>query len=217
MKHLSYISLFLVVSWIASPDLALSEEQEKVIVISEKVGEVIDKEEREQYKLFPQIKGFKSAVILQLADDGFVAEVTYEEEGEEKIRRIPLTADAFTSLKDVFKDFAEAHESEMTVKEQATAQAIADAKRDIDNSKWHLTGFCLGPVGVMMANSTRPVVKEERLIGKSREYIDAYTSAYIITAWSYKTSNARKGCITSTGALITCVVGYFYLAFEAAQ
>ncbi len=107
MKYLSFIFVVLVLSWIASFNIALAEDQEKVIVISEIVGEMIDAEEREQFALFPQIEGFKSAVFLQLSDSSFVAEVTYEEDGEEKTTRIPQSEIAIKSLKSFIEKVSE--------------------------------------------------------------------------------------------------------------
>lgn len=107
MKYLSFIFGFLVVSWFPSLNIALAEDKEKVIVISEKVGEVIDAEERERFGLWPAIKGFKSAVFLQLSDGSYVAEVTYEKDGEEKKARTPQSEIAIKSLKSYIEKVSE--------------------------------------------------------------------------------------------------------------
>ena len=107
MKYLFIISVFLAEFWIASFNIALAEDQEKVIIISEKVGEVIDVEERERFGLWPAIKGFKSAVFLQLSDGSYVAEVTYEKDGEEKKARTPQSEIAIKSLKSYIEKVAE--------------------------------------------------------------------------------------------------------------
>jgi hypothetical protein len=78
--------------------ILFADEGGKLVIVSDKVGEAIDKEERERYNLFPQIKGFKSAIFLKLQDGSYVAEVTYEEEGEEKKQLIPQSANAFISV-----------------------------------------------------------------------------------------------------------------------
>lgn len=107
MKYLSFIFGFLVVSWFPSLNIALAEDKEKVIIISEKVGEVIDAEERERYGLWPEIKGFKSVTFIQLADGSYVAEVTYEEDREEKKTRTPQSEIAMKSLKSYIEKVAE--------------------------------------------------------------------------------------------------------------
>ena len=107
MKYLSFIFGFLVVSWFPSLNIALAEDQEKVIIISEKVGEVIDAEERERYGLWPEIKGFKSVTFIQLTDGSYVAEVTYEEDREEKKTRTPQSEIAIKSLKSYIEKVSE--------------------------------------------------------------------------------------------------------------
>jgi hypothetical protein len=80
---------------------------EKVLIISEKLGETIDVEEREKYDLFPATEGFKEAVFLQLENGNIVAEVTYVIDGEEKKTRIPQSEESINSLRDYIENFDE--------------------------------------------------------------------------------------------------------------
>ncbi len=107
MKYLSFISVFLVVSWIPSFNIALAEDQEKVIIISEEVGEVIDTEERAKFNLWPEIKGFISTVFLQLPDGSYVAEVTYEKDGEKEKIRTPQSETSIASVKHYIENYEE--------------------------------------------------------------------------------------------------------------
>ena len=61
--------------------------EEGKVILSDKVGEEIDREERNKYSLFPNIKGFQSAVLLQSSDGNYAFEITClsEKTGEEKI------------------------------------------------------------------------------------------------------------------------------------
>jgi hypothetical protein len=104
MKHMVIVLVFSFLIAFALLCAAKAQDKEQVIVISENVGDVVDIEERDRYQLFPQIKGFKSAVFLELSEESFVAEVTYEEAGEEKKRRIPLSKQAVASLKDYIEN-----------------------------------------------------------------------------------------------------------------
>ena len=67
-----------------------AQEEGEIIVISEKVGKEIDKEESDRFKLFGDIKGFQSAVYLQLPDSSYFLKITYldDKTGEIKISRI---------------------------------------------------------------------------------------------------------------------------------
>ena len=61
-----------------------SQDEGKVIIISPKVGEVIDLEERNRYKFFQAFSEFKSAVFLQLPDSTFAVKIVYLENGVQK-------------------------------------------------------------------------------------------------------------------------------------
>jgi len=70
--------------------LAAQEKEGEIIIISERVGEEIDQQEREKFKLFEEIKGFQSAVHIKLPDGRYFLKITYrdEETGELKSTRI---------------------------------------------------------------------------------------------------------------------------------
>ncbi|TES92858.1 MAG: hypothetical protein E3J87_03895, partial [Candidatus Cloacimonadota bacterium] len=99
--------LLIVLMLLCSIGVGFAQNQEKVIVISEKVGEVIDVEEREKFQLFVAFKGFKSAVFLQLPDGSYVAEITYEEDGEEKKTRLPQTEKSIESFRNYLENYSE--------------------------------------------------------------------------------------------------------------
>ncbi|MBN1349529.1 hypothetical protein JXJ21_08980 [candidate division KSB1 bacterium] len=65
--------------------------KDNIIIISERVGEVIDQEEKARYHLFPDIKSFRSAILQKSADDNYVFKITYIDEltGDEKIKQVP--------------------------------------------------------------------------------------------------------------------------------
>jgi len=90
---------------LASVRIVYAQSQEKIIVISDRVGEVIDAEERAHFGLFEAYKGFKSAVFLLLPDSSYVAEITYEENGAEKKTRLPLSKQSVKSLTDYIDNY----------------------------------------------------------------------------------------------------------------
>lgn len=69
------------------------------IVISERVGETIDSEEREHYDLFQGIEDFKSAQIFDIWDPrggGYVAVIQTESQTFEAVNRDPKAIQIFT-------------------------------------------------------------------------------------------------------------------------
>ncbi len=89
--------------------LYAQEEEGEIIIISEKVGEIIDLEERNKYNLFPGIKGFQSAMIFKLPDDSYVGKVAYLDDtnGEKKINWIPQTESEISRIRSHIDPFKE--------------------------------------------------------------------------------------------------------------
>jgi hypothetical protein len=67
------------------------ENKEELIVISERVGAVLDLEERNTCGLFPTINGFKSATLVKFSNGKYFLKVAYQDETtkEEKEIRYP--------------------------------------------------------------------------------------------------------------------------------
>ena len=85
--------LFIGIFILSFNQLYAQEEEGEIIIISEKVGEVIDKEEIKNYNLFQGVKGLQTVVFLQLPDGSYVLKATYIDEttGEEKVELTPTS------------------------------------------------------------------------------------------------------------------------------
>jgi hypothetical protein len=64
-------------------------ERGAVIILSERVGEIIDIEERRQYELFRGTVGFQSAVLYEIIEGGYVLEVVTEDDNYVIVNRDP--------------------------------------------------------------------------------------------------------------------------------
>ncbi len=87
--------------------------------------------------------------------------------------------------------------------EEAWADAEADAKKDVKKDNWLVFGFFVPIFGVGVAYLFTPPQKDERLIGKSSEYVQAYTDAYKSEKRRIQTSYASLGCML-TGLTAGC-------------
>ncbi|UCE18094.1 MAG: hypothetical protein JSV84_14720 [Gemmatimonadota bacterium] len=90
-RLLFHVLLFISIVVLSSERVCAQKEEGEIVVISERVGESIDVEERNTYGLFPTFEGFQSAVLLRLPDESYILKITYLDEttGEEKVKRIP--------------------------------------------------------------------------------------------------------------------------------
>ena len=99
-----------------------------------------------------------------------------------------------------------------TIQQQAMADAEQDVSVDVNGSLWFLGG-CLGNITVLVIASVfEPHPPASRLLGKSPEYIAAYTDTYRAKATNLQASRALAGCLTGTA--VVCV-GYSFLIISA--
>ncbi len=86
-------------------EIVQAQEEGQVIVISERVGETIDREERNYYGLFLASWNFHSAVIRQLPDGSYLAEITEGQEGEKQVRTLPIDQNTLDALREHIENY----------------------------------------------------------------------------------------------------------------
>jgi len=100
--------------------------------------------------------------------------------------------------------------------EDITAKACADAKKDAEaetsSALWFIAGCLGGWLGLLIAHVYSPSPPAARLVGKSPEYVAAYTDCYKKRAKEIQTKNAWTGC----GIYAAAVVVYAVLVVAAA-
>jgi len=99
---------------------ARKEEEERgseIIILSERVGVTIDREERDKYKLFQDVKGFQSAVFLKLPDNSYILKIVYKEEKTRdlKVDRIQESKDSINNIRNSIDHFGEKQAYQDTV------------------------------------------------------------------------------------------------------
>ncbi|MBI4551409.1 MAG: hypothetical protein HY710_04025 [Candidatus Latescibacteria bacterium] len=109
---------------------AAQEPEGRVIVVSPRVGEVIDAGERERFGLFPMIHTFHSARFLLLPDSALVADVTLMENGVERTQRIRLPKTMLTTIRETIEHFEESQAGthRMTPRQRPTPPQLPSRK-----------------------------------------------------------------------------------------
>ncbi len=77
--------LFLAQCLLGLPQKAVAQQSGKIVIVHPAVGETITRDERDQYGLFPEIKGFQAAVFWQMPDSTYRIRITYFENGIKRI------------------------------------------------------------------------------------------------------------------------------------
>lgn len=85
-----------------------------VIIISDRIGEVMDTEEREYYNFLPAIKDFQEVRFLQLDDTSYVIEITHLQDSVETIRRISQTQEEIDQLRILISHIEQNYDREIT-------------------------------------------------------------------------------------------------------
>jgi hypothetical protein len=89
---------------------AYAQEDEQIIVISEKVGRAIDLAERNRYSLFPEIEGFRSAMFFQLPDSTILVKIDYVETGKKETKLLKnLSGSEIEKVREHIESFDELH------------------------------------------------------------------------------------------------------------
>ena len=97
----------------------------------------------------------------------------------------------------------------------ACLQAQMDAERDVTGPLWFGAGCLFGILGVGAAYLIEPSHSAMGLLGKSPEYVAAYTDCYKDKGRSIQTKNAWTGCLIGA-ATETVIYLIYYLALMAA-
>lgn len=106
---------------------------------------------------------------------------------------------------------------------QAEADATADANKDVNKPLWFGTGCLISglvflplpgwsscllpPVGLTGTYFYRPAPPVSRLIGRTPEYVDVYTSTYKTKRGSVQASWASAGCLSGGAAVTLLSIG----------
>ena len=80
------------------------------------------------------------------------------------------------------------------------------ARASVNGTLWLVVGCFGGIVGLVIAYVFEPSPPATQLLGKSPEYVAAYTVSYKATAKKIQTNKALTGCIVSTVAYVVLVV-----------
>jgi len=94
---------------------------------------------------------------------------------------------------------------------EAQAAGKADAEADTNKTIWFIAGCLGGVLGLLISYVYTPTPPSSRVIGKSPEYVAAYSDAYRERAKKIQTDTALMGC----GAYAAACAAYYLLIAAA--
>jgi hypothetical protein len=84
----------------------------------------------------------------------------------------------------------------------ATARGTQDAEADSSTALWFFAGCGLGVVGILIAYIVEPTPPVARIMGKSPDYVMAYSNAYKSAGKSNQAKHALYGCLVGTAVFV---------------
>jgi hypothetical protein len=125
---LSTILVGLVV--LSVPGRLRTQNSDKVVILSLRVGSVIDGAERERYQLFQEIKGFDRAVFLQTPEKTYYAKIMYiEPDGGRRDTTIQYSEDSLSVLAERIDHFEDLKAGKYRMGDQPAEIQLADTIR----------------------------------------------------------------------------------------
>lgn len=119
--------------------------------------------------------------------------------------RLVFRANTDSDKQDIFAEMEATTLPEKGHAIQNTQSGCADGERqaqsDISGGTWFAIGCLAGLIGYLIALS-EPNPPAMQLMGKSPEYVAAYTDCYRNKGKSIKSKNALYGCLVGTGATV---------------
>jgi hypothetical protein len=99
----------------------------------------------------------------------------------------------------------------------ATAQGTQDAEADLNGAIWFLAGCGLTWIGIIIAYVVDPVPPASRMMGKSPEYVVAYTAAYKAAGKSAQAHQAIIGCVVNVAVSLALLAVFFFVFLQEAS
>ncbi len=222
------LAIWPVMEAMAQERLPQKPEAGKIIILSEKVGEIIDLEEWNYYKLPLGSTNFQSAVILQLPDSSLVIHITEMKEGVQQLRIIQLDQEILEEFRKNIEEKPKFIGVEAKILE-AKEQAKIFAREKWTKERWReeslndrggnyrtagtMLGFTLGAVAGMLIGkglqerNTRKVETDHPAQGTPGEWGYEAPWTEIEYLYSYKRKNAPHWG-AAIGGIAGARVGY---------
>ena len=215
--------ILLIIILLLSNRLLAQEQEGEIVIISERVGEVIDLEERNKFNLFRFVEGFQSATLFKLPDSSYVWKITYIDSttGEQKIRQVSHAEIEIKELGEYIDHFEEIQAGKYQIKIQNAKDKLPKEEKPslqtpvISRSKTEMSstefvaglggGVLLGILGGIIAPESQGDDPVEPIIGVISGFVLGSASGVVLTGKKLNDSGSTSGALL--GAFICPLVG----------
>jgi hypothetical protein len=128
MRKKIFLMILVGLTLLSIPKRVLAQDSDKVVILSPRVGSVIDAAERERYELFQGIKGFDRAVFLQTPEKTHYAKImSIGADGARRDTTVQYSEDVLKVLAERIEHFEDLKEKRYHMGDQPTKIELAES------------------------------------------------------------------------------------------
>jgi hypothetical protein len=130
MRKKIFLMVLVGLAFLSMPNRLFAQDSDKVVILSPRVGAVIDAVERERYELFPEVRGFDRAVFLQTPGKTYYARVMFMgPDGARRDTTIQYSEDVLHLLAEKIELLERLKEKRYDTADQPTKIQLAESTR----------------------------------------------------------------------------------------
>ncbi|MGA9363268.1 MAG: hypothetical protein WBW16_02760 [Bacteroidota bacterium] len=134
MTKRTFLSILVGFASLSVPNKLFAQDSDKVVILSPRVGSVIDAAERQRYELFPEVRGFDRGVFLQTPKKTYYAKVMFVgSDGERRDTTVQYSVDTLLVLAEEIEHFEDLKEKRYHMGDQPGKIELAESIRIFPN------------------------------------------------------------------------------------
>jgi hypothetical protein len=132
MRKKIFLMILIGLALLSIPKRVLAQDSDKVVILSPRVGSVIDAAERDRYQLFQEIRGFDRAVFLQTSKKTYYAKIMFvRPDGKRRDTTVQYSEDSLLALAQRIDHFEDLKAEKYRTGDQPAKIQLADSIRII--------------------------------------------------------------------------------------
>jgi opacity protein-like surface antigen len=127
MRKKTFLMILFGSAFLLMPSRVLAQDSDKVVILSPRVGAAIDASERDRFRLFPQIEGFKQAVIYKTPNNTYyIVIISVTPDGNTKETTVGYRESDLLALAERIEHFEDLEKGIYHMGQQPATLGVAD-------------------------------------------------------------------------------------------
>jgi hypothetical protein len=144
MRKKTFLMILIGLALVSIPKRVLAQDSDKVVILSPRVGTMIDASERDHFHLFPQIKGFNRAVVYETPGKTYYTViVSVRPDGTTKQTIVPYREDELLKLAEQIDHFEDLEKGTYQMGQQHATLRVVGRQGQVVEQQSDLLPFAL--------------------------------------------------------------------------